>query len=120
MTLEDLTIYVLRECIRLVVYQLDENHFDDPVFDVLAYKMSTYINVLCSVAILGVVAEEDCSHVVAPDCYGVCHVDSKKFKQLIKIILAQNFLTTTYSASVNERVTLFCPQAFHEIKQLLM
>ena len=44
--------------------------------------MSAYVNVLRSVAILGVVAEEDCSQVVASHRYGVFHVDSKKFKQM--------------------------------------
>ena len=62
-----------------VVRRSDKNHFDNLVFDALAYKMSAYVNVLCSVAILGVVAEEDCSHVVASDCDGVFHVDSNKF-----------------------------------------
>ena len=83
MTLEDLTAYVLRERVCLVVRRSDENHFDDPVFNVLAYKMSAYVNVLCSVAILGVVAEEDCSHIVASDHDGVFHIESKKFKQVL-------------------------------------
>ena len=78
--LEDWTVYVLRECVRLVVRQLDKNHFDDPVFDVLAYKMSAYIKVLRLVATLGVVSEKDRSHIVTSDCDGVFHVDSKKFK----------------------------------------
>ena len=83
MTLEDLTAYVLRECVRLVVRQSDKNHLEDPVLNVLAYKMSSYVNVLCLVAILGNVAEEDCSHVVASDNDRVFHVDSKKFKQVL-------------------------------------
>ena len=83
MTLEDLSVYVLCERVRLIVCRLDKNHLDNSVFKKLANKMGTYINVLRSIAILGIVAEEDCSHIVTPDCDGVFHLDSKKLKQVL-------------------------------------
>ena len=83
MTLEDFSVYVLCERVFLVVRRLDKNHLDDSVFDKLSNKMGTYIDVLRSIAILGIVAEEDCSHIVTPDCDGLFHSDSKKFEQVL-------------------------------------
>ena len=68
MALGNLSTHVLREHARFLILGLDKNHLDDTVLHILLHKVSTYINVLCPVAVLSIIAEKNRSHVVTHHC----------------------------------------------------
>ena len=102
---KNLSTHVLCERVCFVIFGSDENYLDDSILHILLHKVSMYIDVLCPVAVLGIIADKNWSHITV---IGKLIFAPRKFNKCqIKISSAHTLLTATYSASVDDNVKLF-------------